>query len=240
MAELADMLGDLLSDPKTADKLRGLLNGRQGKEPPLVPEKADKKAAEQSGGLAELISSNPDALSSIARVLAGEKGEVPDTLGGLKSALAKTEKDKSVQKNGGDGALSGLLQSIASGKNKDGVNADMLAGLLGSLTGGEKKTGGGSSALSSSGELAGLLGALSGGGGGLLPAGVDPDMLFKVTRAVAAMTSDVGDERTRLLYDLKPYISSARAKRVDEAAQMLRMLKVLDIFRDGFENDSDR
>ena len=66
MAELADMLGDLLSDPKTADKLRGLLNGRQGTEPPLVPEKADKKAAEQSGGLAELISSNPDALSSIA------------------------------------------------------------------------------------------------------------------------------------------------------------------------------
>lgn len=217
MAELADMLGDLLSDPRTADKLRGLLNGQQGKEPPPVPEKADKKAAEQSGGLAELISSNPDALSSIARVLAGEKGEAPDTLGGLKSALAKTEKNKSAQNNGGDGALSGLLQSIAGGKNKDGVNADMLAGLLGSLTGGEKKA-----------------------GGGLLPAGIDPDTLFKVTRAVAAMNSDVGDERTRLLYDLKPYISSARAKRVDEAAQMLRMLKVLDIFRDGFENDGGR
>ena len=237
MAELADMLSDLLSDPKTADKLRGLLGKQQGKESPSATEKTDKKATEQSGGLAELISSNPDALSSIARVLAGESGTAPDTLGGLKSALAKTGKDKSGRKDGGDGALSGLLQSVAGGKNKAGVNADMLAGLLGSLTDGEKGAKGGASALSSSGELAGLLGALSGGGGGLLPAGVDPDMLFKVTRAVAAMNSDVGDERTRLLYDLKPYISSARAKRVDEAAQMLRMLKVLDIFRDGAGND---
>ncbi len=73
------------------------------------------------------------------------------------------------------------------------------------------------------------LSALSGMlGGGDMP---DPQTVKKLTRAMNAINSKHADSRTRLLYDLKPYISPARAQRIDEAAQMLRLLGALDILR---------
>lgn len=65
-----------------------------------------------------------------------------------------------------------------------------------------------------------------------LPEGLDPAMLLKITSAVKQMNSKEADNRTRLLCDLKPYISPARARRVDEAVNILKMLWVIDIFKD--------
>ena len=165
MAELADMLNDLLSDPKTGEKLRALLDNNtenSAREP--EPQAADS-SPENSGS---------------------------DMLAGLLGSLSGKEKSQSSKSESSDG----------------------------------KALGGG--------DAAGLLSALAGGGGGLLPEGIDPAMMMKLTRAMAAMNSKQTDSRTRLLYDLKPYISGGRARRVDEAAQMLKMISVLDIFRDGF------
>lgn len=170
MAELADMLNDLLSDPKTGEKLRALLDSN---------------------------SSDPQ-----------KGGSAPER------------------------------ESAPTDSESEGGGSDMLAGLLGSLSGKEKSQSSKSESSDgkalSGGDAAGLLSALAGGGGGLLPEGIDPAMMMKLTRAMAAMNSKQTDSRTRLLYDLKPYISGGRARRVDEAAQMLKMISVLDIFRDGF------
>ena len=74
------------------------------------------------------------------------------------------------------------------------------------------------------------LSALMGGGGELsMP---DPQMIMKLTRAMNAMSSTKNDSRTRLHYDLKPYISKERGRRIDEAADILRLLGVLDILRE--------
>lgn len=67
------------------------------------------------------------------------------------------------------------------------------------------------------------------------PPSVDPVMLAKITKALKNMNSTESDNRTRLLKDLKPYISPARRERCDKAIEMLRMLWLVDIFKDEKE-----
>lgn len=62
-----------------------------------------------------------------------------------------------------------------------------------------------------------------------LPDSLDADMMLKMTKAMSAMNGMKDDSRTKLLYDLKPYISGKRCKRVDEAVQILKLIKVIDI-----------
>ena len=69
------------------------------------------------------------------------------------------------------------------------------------------------------------------------PDSIDPAMMIKLTRAIKQMNGKKNDNRTRLLYDLKPYISKERGKRVDEAIEILRLIWVLDIFKDDFKGD---
>lgn len=71
----------------------------------------------------------------------------------------------------------------------------------------------------------------------LIPDGIDPALMLKMTRAVSAFNSKKDDPRTRLLQDLKPYISRKRGRRVDEAVEVLRLITVLDIFKDDFGKD---
>lgn len=71
----------------------------------------------------------------------------------------------------------------------------------------------------------------------LLPDGIDPAMMLKITRAMQHMNSKKSDNRTRLLSDLKPYVSSARSRRVDEAIEIMKILRVLDLFKDDFKGD---
>lgn len=64
---------------------------------------------------------------------------------------------------------------------------------------------------------------------------IDPKTVTRVLSVVQAMNSKGGDGRARLLYDLKPYISKERGRRVDEAAQILRLISALDLFREDGE-----
>jgi len=43
------------------------------------------------------------------------------------------------------------------------------------------------------------------------------------------------DDRTRLLCDLRPYVSPARKERLDRAAEMLKMLSLVEILKDEGE-----
>lgn len=62
--------------------------------------------------------------------------------------------------------------------------------------------------------------------------GIDPKMLMRVTQA---MKSDSSDNRTRLLRDLKPYISPRRQQRVDEAINILRILRIAELVKNEEE-----
>ena len=64
----------------------------------------------------------------------------------------------------------------------------------------------------------------------------DAKTMQKLTRAMYLFKDSQGDERTRLLCDLKPYISGARQRRVDEAVNILRLIRVLDIMGDDTED----
>lgn len=72
-----------------------------------------------------------------------------------------------------------------------------------------------------------------------LPDGLDPAMLMKLSCIMKELNSDKGDPRTRLLYDLKPYISKERCRRVEEAAQMLKMLHIADVMLKDTGKDGD-
>ncbi len=79
------------------------------------------------------------------------------------------------------------------------------------------------------------LGALVGGDTAVsAPAtpAIDPAMLAKITKAMSKMSGGAGDTRTRLLLDLKPYISPARSERVDKAVEMLKMLVLIEALKD--------
>ena len=57
-------------------------------------------------------------------------------------------------------------------------------------------------------------------------AGIDPEMLRRLSRVMQAMRQGT-DSRSRLIGALKPYLSEPRRKRADDVMQMLRMLDVL-------------
>ncbi len=70
-----------------------------------------------------------------------------------------------------------------------------------------------------------------------LPDGMDTATILKITKAMKHMNSKQSDDRTRLLRDLKPYISPARAKRVDEAVDIIKMLSLVDALKNEREGD---
>ena len=117
-----------------------------------------------------------------------------------------------------------------------------LQGLLGSLGGNEppKEE---SPPPSSGPDLSSLLGALgglssqkgalappSGGGNG----GITPETLSLVTR-LAPLLGQVNreDDATRLLRALRPLLSEARQKKVDEAVKILQLLRLLPLLKES-------
>jgi hypothetical protein len=71
----------------------------------------------------------------------------------------------------------------------------------------------------------------------LIDSGIDPAMMLKMTKVMRQMNSKEQDDRTRLLYAIKPYLSGGRKRRVDNAASMMRMIKVMDLFKDDFKGE---
>ena len=58
---------------------------------------------------------------------------------------------------------------------------------------------------------------------------VDPAALFSVMKA---FNSNEGDDRSRLLLALKPYLSESRRGRVDSAIKLLRIIKILPLLKE--------
>ncbi len=57
---------------------------------------------------------------------------------------------------------------------------------------------------------------------------IDPTVLFSVMKA---FNSSEGDDRSRLLLALKPYLSESRRERVDSAIKILKIIKILPLLR---------
>lgn len=113
-----------------------------------------------------------------------------------------------------------------------------IQGLLNSLnTGGGQES---SSAPASSGpDFSALLGALAGSKPAGDPsttalAGLTPQTLSLVGR-LGPLLSQAGqeDDATRLLRALRPLLSSARQKKVDEAIRILQMLRLLPLLKES-------
>jgi len=57
---------------------------------------------------------------------------------------------------------------------------------------------------------------------------------MKMGKALSGMNNKQDDQRSKLLYAIKPYLSEHRRGKVDNAANILRMVGMMDLFKDGF------
>lgn len=91
-------------------------------------------------------------------------------------------------------------------------------------------------------NLAGMFSASNGDGGSGSPEPqkesdskpgdfqIDPEMLFKVQKALDVMKKD--DPRIDLLLALRPNMSESRRQKIDEAIHILRLLSLMPLLRD--------
>lgn len=133
--------------------------------------------------------------------------------------------------------LTQQLQTLLS----DPQTMGKLQGLLGSLGGGDSAPA--SQPASGSGpDLSSLVGALTGATQASAPpasqstalAGINPQALSLMTR-LGPLLSQAGqeDDATRLLRALRPLLGEARQKKVDEAIQILQLLRLLPLLKES-------
>ena len=82
-------------------------------------------------------------------------------------------------------------------------------------------------------KLKGMVGGAQTNAPALPDTDIDPKMLMRLSKI---MKNDGADDRTKLLLDLKPYISPRRQKRVDEAINMLRVLRIAELVKNDEED----
>ena len=63
--------------------------------------------------------------------------------------------------------------------------------------------------------------------------GVSPDQIKSIMHIMGALNNQQDDDRTRLLYSLRPYLSSKRQDRVDKAAKLLKLAAVLPLINES-------
>ena len=129
--------------------------------------------------------------------------------------------------NGSMPDLSALLSSLSQGSGGgqgQGSNGSMpdLSALLSSLSQGNGG-GPGGGGLSS---LMGLLGQSS----GAKNSPVNAELLLKLAPMLSSLGQD--DDRTRLLSALRPHLGAKRQKKLDEAAQLLRLSRLLPLLQE--------
>lgn len=56
---------------------------------------------------------------------------------------------------------------------------------------------------------------------------VSPDQIKSIMHIMGVLNNQQDDDRTRLLYSLRPYLSSKRQDRVDKAVKLLKLASVL-------------
>lgn len=148
-------------------------------------------------------------------------------LSALLGALSKGGGQSSSQSDQGGPDLSALLGALSKGGGtgqESGSSMPDLSALLGSL--GQGKGQGSGPDLSS---LMGLLGQAGGGTGGANSL-IKPEMLLKLAPLLASIGQD--DDRTRLLGALRPHLRPERQKKLDEAAQLLRLSRLLPLLQE--------
>ena len=129
--------------------------------------------------------------------------------------------------------LTQQLQKVLS----DPQTMGQLQGLLNSLGGQEEKP---APAPSGGPDLSALLGALGGGQASPPPAespstalaGLNPQALSLMAR-LGPLLSQANRDATRLLRALRPLLGEARQKKVDEAIQILQMLRLLPLLKES-------
>ena len=131
--------------------------------------------------------------------------------------------------------LTQQLQKVLS----DPQTMGQLQGLLSSLGGQEEKP---ATAPSGGPDLSALLGALGGGQASPPPAespsttlaGINPQALSLMARLGPLLSqANREDDATRLLRALLPLLGEARQKKVDEAIQILQMLRLLPLLKES-------
>ena len=60
--------------------------------------------------------------------------------------------------------------------------------------------------------------------------GVDPDVLGKITKVMSLMNKK--DSRVELISALKPFLSSDRQARADEAMRIIRLIELIPLLKD--------
>lgn len=78
-------------------------------------------------------------------------------------------------------------------------------------------------------DLSALLGMLGGAGGSSSPA-LDPALLGRIAQVVSSLSTP--DRDTQLLMALQPFCGEHRRKKVEEAAQLLRIIRLLPLLED--------
>lgn len=114
-----------------------------------------------------------------------------------------------------------------------------IQGLLRSLGGSQGESSAPAAQASSSPDLSSLLGAL--GGASPQPsqnesalAGPSPQALSMMTRLMPLLSqANREDDATRLLRALRPLLGEQRQKKVDEAIQILQMLRLLPLLKES-------
>ena len=212
MNELSGMLNNILSNPDEMKKIMDMANqimGSQGGETPVQPAAGASSSTSPLDGVLAEISKNPEGIAAAAQSLLSN--------GGLSSLL-------------GNGGLSSLL---GNGGLSSLLGNGGLSGLLGN---------GGLSSLLGNGGLSGLLG--NGGLGSLLgKSGLQsffngPTMRKILDHPIAKRFLDSpsvsglvqggggGNDKKELIRALKPWLSEARAKKLDRAVVFAKVMRV--------------
>ncbi len=237
--EVIRSLADLLDEePNTAGPGKGNPSRGQSRSSQPAhhtnPGPAQQTGAQQSSQNKSQGGNNGFDLSSLLGSLSQGQGQssgqsnqgMPD-LSALLGSLTQGGGQSSGQSNQNGPDLSSLLGALSQGGGtgpENGSSMPDLSALLGSL--GQGKGQGGGPDLSS---LMGLLGQ-SGGSTGGASSLIKPEMLLKLAPMLASMGQD--DDRTRLLGALRPHLRPGRQKKLDEAAQLLRLSRLLPLLQE--------
>lgn len=79
-------------------------------------------------------------------------------------------------------------------------------------------------------DLSALLGMLGGTGGSIQSPGFDPALLGRIAQVMSSLSTP--DRDTQLLMALQPFCGEHRRKKVEEAAQLLRIIRLLPLLED--------
>ena len=79
-------------------------------------------------------------------------------------------------------------------------------------------------------DLSALLGMLGESGSSIQSPAIDPALLGRITQVMASLSTP--DRDTRLLMALQPFCGEHRRKKVEEAAQLLRIIRLLPLLED--------